>query len=100
MKHENNLIISTQGRLGMICLDRTTHLNALSIAMIQGIDQQLQHWRDAAEVDAILISSNSAKAFCAGGDIRYLYDSYQAGNTLSRLFCSRISDARYPTQVQ
>lgn len=68
MKHENNLIISTQGRLGMICLDRTPHLNALSIAMIQGIDQQLQHWRDAAEVDAILISSNSAKAFCAGGD--------------------------------
>jgi len=84
MKHENNLIISTQGRLGMICLDRTTHLNALSIAMIQGIDQQLQHWRDAAEVDAILISSNSAKAFCAGGDIRYLYDSYQAGNTQYR----------------
>ncbi len=33
------------------------------------------------EVQAILINSNSPKAFCAGGDIRYLYDSYQAGNT-------------------
>jgi enoyl-CoA hydratase/carnithine racemase len=26
-----------------------------------------------------LINSNSPKAFCAGGDIRFLYDSYQNG---------------------
>jgi 1,4-dihydroxy-2-naphthoyl-CoA synthase len=31
---------------------------------------------------AILINSNSPKAFCAGGDIRFLYDSYQNGTPI------------------
>ncbi|OTG96545.1 enoyl-CoA hydratase/isomerase family protein [Acinetobacter sp. ANC 3832] len=81
MNIENNIAVSTQGALGMITLDRPTHLNALSLSMINGIRNQLDLWRDDANVQAVLINSNSPKAFCAGGDIRYLYDSYQAGNT-------------------
>ncbi|MCO8045126.1 enoyl-CoA hydratase/isomerase family protein [Acinetobacter bohemicus] len=81
MSAENNLVISVQGVLGIISLDRTSHLNALTLQMIQGIQSQLDQWRHDPEVQAILINSNSPKAFCAGGDIRYLYDSYQAGNT-------------------
>ena len=81
MNIENNIVVSTQGALGMITLDRPTHLNALSLSMINGIRTQLDLWRDDVNVQAILINSNSPKAFCAGGDIRYLYDSYQAGNT-------------------
>ncbi|WP_407303843.1 enoyl-CoA hydratase/isomerase family protein [Acinetobacter sp.] len=81
MSDENNLVIRVAGGLGIISLDRTSHLNALTLPMIQGIQSQLDQWRHAPEVQAILINSNSQKAFCAGGDIRYLYDSYQAGNT-------------------
>ena len=81
MSDENNLMISVQGSLGIISLDRTSYLNALTLPMIQGIQAQLEHWRHDPNVQAILINSNSPKAFCAGGDIRYLYDSYQAGNT-------------------
>ena len=81
MSDENNLAIRVQGRLGIISLDRTSHLNALTLRMIQGIQSQLDQWRHDPAVQAILINSNSPKAFCAGGDIRYLYDSYQAGNT-------------------
>ncbi|MGS0707977.1 enoyl-CoA hydratase/isomerase family protein [Acinetobacter sp. ANC 3781] len=81
MSDENNLAIRVTGGLGIISLDRTSHLNALTLPMIQGIQAQLDQWRHEPEVQAILINSNSPKAFCAGGDIRYLYDSYQAGNT-------------------
>ena len=81
MSIENNLAIRVQGGLGIISLDRTSHLNALTLPMIQGIQTQLEQWRHDPNVHAILINSNSPKAFCAGGDIRYLYDSYQAGNT-------------------
>ena len=81
MSDENNLAIRVAGGLGIISLDRTSHLNALTLPMIQGIQAQLNQWRHEPEVQAILINSNSPKAFCAGGDIRYLYDSYQAGNT-------------------
>ncbi len=79
MNTENHLMIERQGKLGVITLDRVTHLNALSLDMIEGIGAQLELWRNDADVQAILIKSNSPKAFCAGGDIRYLYDSYKNG---------------------
>ena len=76
---EHDLNIQIQGQLGMIALDRVKHLNALSLEMVQGIHQQLETWLEQDRVQAVLIHSNSPKAFCAGGDIRYLYDSYQTG---------------------
>jgi enoyl-CoA hydratase/carnithine racemase len=81
MSDDNNLDIRVAGGLGIISLDRTSHLNALTLPMIQGIQAQLDQWCHDPQVQAVLINSNSPKAFCAGGDIRYLYDSYQAGNT-------------------
>ena len=81
MSIENNLAIRVAGGLGIISLNRTSHLNALTLPMIQGIQAQLDQWLHEPQVQAVLINSNSPKAFCAGGDIRYLYDSYQAGNT-------------------
>ena len=77
MKNENNLMIQIQGSLGIITLDRPSHLNALSLDMIQGIQAQFEAWKDDESVKAILINSNSPKAFSAGGDIRYLYDAYK-----------------------
>ncbi|ENX44228.1 enoyl-CoA hydratase/isomerase family protein [Acinetobacter sp. NIPH 2100] len=77
MNIENQLMIEQKGALGLISLDRVKHLNALSLDMIEGICSQLELWRYDAAIQAVLIKSNSPKAFCAGGDIRYLYDSYK-----------------------
>ena len=79
MTQEQQLTIEQQGKLGIIRLNRVASLNALSIEMIQGIHQQVLAWQDDSQVEAILIASNSPKAFSAGGDIRYIYDSYYAG---------------------
>lgn len=84
MNTENHLMIERQGKLGVITLDRVTHLNALSLDMIEGIGAQLELWRNDAAVQAILIKSNSPKAFCAGGDIRYLYDSYKMAQPITK----------------
>lgn len=80
-EQQQDLKISTQGALGIITLDRPTHLNALSIEMIQGIQAQLDAWQNDSQVQAILFNSNSPKAFCAGGDIRFLYDAYKTGSS-------------------
>lgn len=72
------LIIEQQGHLGIIRLNRVASLNALSIDMIHGIRQQVLTWQAFPQVHAILITSNSPKAFCAGGDVRYIYDGYYA----------------------
>lgn len=79
MTQEQQLLIEQHGKVGIIRLNRVAHLNALSIEMIQGIHQQVLAWQDNVQVQAILLSSNSPKAFSAGGDIRYIYDSYYAG---------------------
>lgn len=78
---ENNLLIGHQGSVGVISLDRPGNLNALSLAMIEGIIAQLELWQNDPSVKAVLINSTSPKAFSAGGDVRYLYDSFKAGTT-------------------
>ena len=79
MNTENHLLIEQHGVVGVISLNRIANLNALSLEMIQGITHQLAHWQNNESIHAILIQSNSPKAFCAGGDIRYLYDCYKNG---------------------
>ena len=65
MSDENNLAISVQGGLGIISLDRTCYLNALTLPMIQCIQAQLDQWCHEPQVQSILINSNSPKAYCA-----------------------------------
>lgn len=86
MNQQQHLHIDVQGVLGIISLDRSTHLNALNLPMIEGIRAQLAQWRHDQNIQAIVINSNSDKAFCAGGDIRFIYDSYQAGNQQDQQF--------------
>ncbi|HEY8023732.1 MAG TPA: enoyl-CoA hydratase/isomerase family protein [Burkholderiaceae bacterium] len=66
------------GRTGVLTLDRPKALNSLSLAMIRSLTQILMAWRDNALIDAVMIKSSSAKAFCAGGDIRFFYDAGRA----------------------
>ena len=75
----DDLHITQTGHVGIIALNRVTHLNALSLEMIQGISAQLEAWQHDDAIHAVLFQSNSPKAFCAGGDIRYLYDGYMNG---------------------
>lgn len=77
---ENHLLIEEKNALGTIILNRPASLNALSLEMINTIRQQVEAWQTNTNVQAILITSNSPKAFCAGGDIRYLYENYKSGS--------------------
>ena len=76
---QDQLVIEQQGVVGVIGLNRISSLNALSLDMINGIRTQLELWQQDQTVQAVLIKSNSPKAFCVGGDIRYLYDCYKNG---------------------
>jgi enoyl-CoA hydratase/carnithine racemase len=69
----------TDGDLGIITLDRPAALNALSLAMIQAIDQQLEAWEKTSRIKAVVIQAVPGRAFCAGGDIRALYRAVKSG---------------------
>lgn len=76
-----------KGQLGFITLNRPQALNALTHNMIQTLDKQLHAWSNNAKIFAVIIRSNSERAFCAGGDIRRIYEAGIAGdNTITRFF--------------
>lgn len=66
-------------RIGFIDLERPKALNALSTGMIRAMHAALDQWRDNPDVIAVVVRSQHPRAFCAGGDIRFLYESAQRG---------------------
>lgn len=63
--------------IGLVRLNRPQALNALSLPMIQALYQQLVQWHQDTSIQAVILASSSEKAFCAGGDVRLLYQSMQ-----------------------
>jgi enoyl-CoA hydratase/carnithine racemase len=63
---------------GIITLDRPKALNSLSLAMVRRLTEILLAWRDDTSVDAVVLTSSSEKALCAGGDIRFFHEAGHA----------------------
>src|SRR5690554_5579795 len=79
-------IIEVRGRYGYLTLNRPQALHALTLGMVQTIHRQLDDWAGDDSVEAVVFLGAGDRAFCAGGDIRALYDSYLSGDTLHRVF--------------
>jgi enoyl-CoA hydratase/carnithine racemase len=71
-------------RIGFIELERPKALNALSIDMIRAMHAALDDWRENPDVLAVVVRSQHPRAFCAGGDIRFLYESAKRGEHEAR----------------
>jgi enoyl-CoA hydratase len=73
------VLLARHGSAGVITLNRPKALNALTHGMVREIYPQMLAWRDDPDVSRIIIMGAGDKAFCAGGDIRALYDLGKAG---------------------
>lgn len=71
---DQEIIFTQRGGLAVINLNRPKALNAISLPMCRALDRKLIEWRADASVQAVLIKGAGERAFCAGGDIRRLYD--------------------------
>ncbi len=61
--------------VGLLTLNVEKTLNALSLAMVDLMQAQLDDWRDDDQIAAVFMRGVGDKAFCAGGDIQALYES-------------------------
>ncbi|MDO8607638.1 MAG: enoyl-CoA hydratase/isomerase family protein [Phaeospirillum sp.] len=68
------------GNLGRIILDRPKALNALTLDQVHAIHPQLDAWAADPAVTAVVIEGAGEKAFCAGGDIKLLFEACKAGD--------------------
>jgi enoyl-CoA hydratase len=74
MQADDEIRIQQRGALVVVTLNRPGALNALSFAMCRALYDGLRRWETDSEVRAVLIKGAGERAFCAGGDIRWLYE--------------------------
>ncbi len=68
-----DILFTQKGQLGIITLNRPHALNALTLAMIKATQKHLLSWKQDDSIKAIVIHAVPGTAFCAGGDVRWLY---------------------------
>lgn len=81
MSDEPQVIIGASGPLGRITLNRPRSINAVSHDMLPIIAAALDAFAADPAVRAVLIDGAGDRGFCAGGDIRAIYQSLVAGTS-------------------
>jgi enoyl-CoA hydratase/carnithine racemase len=72
---DDDLIVSSAGALRRITLNRPQALNAITLDMAIAMTALLREWQADPKVGAVLLDGAGDRGFCAGGDIRALYDA-------------------------
>ena len=83
---QDEVLAEVRNHIGHLTLNRPAGLNAITLNMVRSLTSQLQAWADDPQVYAVVLRGAGEKAFCAGGDIRSLYDSFKNGDTLHEDF--------------
>ena len=73
-------LIERRGRAGVIVLNRPRALNALTLTMVRLIAAALDEWDRDRAIEQIVFLGAGDRAFCAGGDIRRLYELGREGD--------------------
>jgi enoyl-CoA hydratase/carnithine racemase len=77
-----DILSEVRNHVAFITLNRPAALNALSLSMIVELRAALHEYAHDATVHAVMIRGAGEKAFCAGGDIRALYESHRTSGSL------------------
>ena len=80
------LLVDIRNHSAHLTLNRPQALNALSHGMVKAMTALLAEWAQADNVKAIMVRGAGDKAFCAGGDIRALYDTANRGDRSEQEF--------------
>ncbi|WOI54350.1 enoyl-CoA hydratase/isomerase family protein [Parvularcula sp. LCG005] len=70
----SDILFEEHGPWGVIRLNRPKALNAITREMGAEMDEQLTVWAGRNDIRAVMIEGEGDRAFCAGGDIRWLHD--------------------------
>jgi enoyl-CoA hydratase len=74
-----DILFERRGAAGVVTLNRPKALNAITHEMVHALSTQLDLWTHDDAVTRVIVTANGDRAFCAGGDIRALYELGKAG---------------------
>src|SRR6478736_6788801 len=83
---ENEILFEVYNHVGWITLNRPAALNALSYTMVQEMYGQLQGWSQDTSIYAVVVKGAGSKAFCAGGDVRAVRESFLTSTSMHHEF--------------
>ena len=81
-----DIIVSTEGQIGRIRLNRPAALHALTTAMCVGIMDALAAFETDDAIQVVVFDHAEGRGFCAGGDIRMLANSMTSDGVAARAF--------------
>ena len=71
----DDILFDIDGAAGRVTLNRPGALNALTLDMARRLDARLIDWARDDRIACVVIEGAGGRAFCAGGDVRDLYDA-------------------------
>jgi len=75
MTDTEDILFGREGGLATVTLNRPQALNAFTLDMYRRFHPILRAWAGDPAVHAVLIRGAGERAFCAGGDVRAIYES-------------------------
>src|SRR5437763_16558959 len=71
----DDILFRVEGGVATVTLNRPQALNAFTLGVYRAFDPMLRRWADDPNVHAVLVEGADGRAFCAGGDIRAIYEA-------------------------
>jgi enoyl-CoA hydratase len=86
MNETGDVLFEVRQGVGFITLNRPKALNALTQSMIREISPQLAAWQEDSTVKAVVVRGSGERAFCAGGDVRAVWQAGRDGDRMTQTF--------------
>src|SRR3954454_2989545 len=75
MADNEDILVRREGTVATITLNRPQALNAFTLGMYRALAPMLRRWEADPDIHAVLIRGAEGRAFCAGGDVRAIYEA-------------------------
>jgi enoyl-CoA hydratase len=75
MSDTDEILLGREGGLATLTINRPKALNALTLDNYRRIDPALRAWKADPSVHAVVVRGVGDRAFCAGGDVRAVYEA-------------------------
>ena len=75
MSDQDEILLGREGGLATVTINRPQALNALTLDNYRRFDPALRDWATDPSVHAVVVRGAGDRAFCAGGDVRAVYEA-------------------------
>lgn len=82
---EEVVFSTSENGVGIIRLNRPKALNSLTFNMVKVIRKKLQEWSTCEAVKVVAMRGTGDRGFCAGGDIKSVYEARNGKNELQEM---------------